>query len=61
MTEAEKLCDRIAVIYRGQILADGPLPELRDQYGEHDLEELFFRLITEHDAEQEKGQLTGAT
>ena len=49
MREAEKLCDRIAIIHRGSILAEGTLDELGDRYGEHDLEELFFRLITEHD------------
>jgi len=56
MTEAEKLCDRVAIIYRGKILADGTLPELRAEYGEDDLEELFFRLITEYD-EQRSDQL----
>jgi sodium transport system ATP-binding protein len=49
MREAEKLCDRIAIIYRGSILAEGTLDELGDRYGEHDLEELFFRLITQRD------------
>ena len=49
MREAEKLCDRLAVIHRGHILAEGTLAELRDRHREHDLEELFFRLISEHD------------
>jgi len=52
MREAEKLCDRIAIIHRGSILAEGTLDELGDRYGEHDLEELFFRLITERDEER---------
>jgi sodium transport system ATP-binding protein len=50
MREAEKLCDRIAIMHRGHILAEGTLDELRDRHAEHDLEELFFRLISEHDA-----------
>jgi len=50
MREAERLCDRIAIMHRGHILAAGTLPELRDRYEEHDLEELFFHLIQEHDA-----------
>ncbi len=50
MREAEKLCDRIAIVHRGHILAEGTLAELRDRYREHDLEELFFRLISEHNA-----------
>jgi sodium transport system ATP-binding protein len=53
MSEAEKLCDRIAIIHRGSILAEGTLDELGDRYGEHDLEELFFRLITEKDRQLE--------
>jgi sodium transport system ATP-binding protein len=53
MREAEKLCDRIAIIHRGSILAEGTLGELGDRYGEHDLEELFFRLITEKDRQLE--------
>jgi sodium transport system ATP-binding protein len=49
MREAEKLCDRIAIMHRGEILAEGSLDELRDQYGEDDLEELFFQLISRYD------------
>jgi len=45
MREAERLCDRMAIMYRGHILAEGTLEGLRDQHKEHDLEELFFQLI----------------
>ena len=50
MREAEKLCDRLAIVHRGHILADGTLEELCDRYQEAELEELFFRLISDHDA-----------
>jgi sodium transport system ATP-binding protein len=50
MREAEKLCDRIAIMHRGQILAEGSLDELRNQHQEGDLEELFFQLISQHEA-----------
>lgn len=49
MREVEKLCDRIAIMYRGRILAEGTLPELRERHGENDLEELFFQLISAHE------------
>jgi sodium transport system ATP-binding protein len=49
MREVEKLCDRIGIIHRGHLLAEGTLEELRDRYRERDFEELFFRLITAHD------------
>jgi sodium transport system ATP-binding protein len=45
MREAERLCDRIAIMHRGNILAEGSLEALRDEHGEQDLEELFFQLI----------------
>jgi sodium transport system ATP-binding protein len=49
MREAEKLCDRIAILHRGQILAEGSLDEVRDRHHERDLEELFFQLISQRD------------
>ncbi len=51
MSEVEKLCDRLAIIHRGHVLAEGPLDELRDQHDERDLEELFFQLISRHEAQ----------
>jgi sodium transport system ATP-binding protein len=45
MREAERLCDRIAIMHRGNILAEGTIDELRDEHEERDLEELFFQLI----------------
>jgi sodium transport system ATP-binding protein len=53
MREAEKLCDRIAIVHRGAILAEGTLEELRDRHHERDLEELFFQLILHHDETRE--------
>ena len=46
MREAERLCDRIAIMHRGRILAEGTLEELLQTHSEDDLEELFFRLIS---------------
>jgi sodium transport system ATP-binding protein len=60
MREAERLCDRIAIMHRGHILAEGTLPELQDRHGERDLEELFFRLISEHDDESSRFQVPGS-
>jgi len=49
MREAERLCDSLAIVHRGEILASGSLDELRDRYGQHDLEELFFQLISRYE------------
>ena len=32
MREVEKLCDRVAILHRGHILAEGTVEELRDRY-----------------------------
>ncbi len=45
LREAERLCDRLAIVYQGRILAEGTLDSLREQFGQEDLEELFFQLI----------------
>jgi sodium transport system ATP-binding protein len=50
MREAERLCDRIAVLHRGHLLAEGTYAQLAERYGDSDLEEVFFRLISWHDA-----------
>src|SRR5208283_2333028 len=49
MREAEKLCDHVAIMHRGQILAEGSLERLRQENGEDDLEEIFFQLISRHE------------
>jgi len=49
MREAEKLCDRVAIMHRGNILAEGTLEELREKHHENDLEEIFFQLISRHE------------
>ncbi len=49
MREAEKLCDRILILHRGCALAEGSLDDLRRAYGESDLEELFFQLISRYE------------
>lgn len=53
MREVEKLCDRVAIVSKGTIRACGRLDELREKHGENDLEELFFRLVSEGGSEPE--------
>jgi sodium transport system ATP-binding protein len=54
MREVEKLCDRIAIIHRGRILAQGTLSELTRTHGQTDIEELFFELIQQYDQSVER-------
>ncbi len=46
MNEVQKLCDRVAIMAKGRIAACGTLPELREQFQQDDLEELFFSLVS---------------
>ena len=50
MSEAEKLCDRIAIIHGGKILTTGTLDELREATGEHYLEEIFVHYVKDAEA-----------
>lgn len=52
MTEAERLCDRIAVIHQGEIKAEGGLQEILQQGASDRLEQAFLSLVG-----YEKGQI----
>ncbi len=52
MEEAENLCDRIVMMDQGEILADGSLNELLDQFGEGDL----IEFVTENNFPMEEVQ-----
>jgi sodium transport system ATP-binding protein len=45
MSDVEKLCDHIAIIHAGRLLAEGTLPELRVRFGKHDLEDIFVAVV----------------
>jgi sodium transport system ATP-binding protein len=45
MEEAEYLCDRIAVIHKGEIKASGTMEELRASTGKQRLREIFLDLL----------------
>ena len=49
MREAERLCDRVAIMHQGKILAEGTLQQLRETHQQPDLEELFFDLIKQQE------------
>ena len=47
LSEAERLCDRIGIIYGGDLLGVGTLDELRERTGQHWLEDVFRTMVTE--------------
>ena len=53
MREVEKLCHRIAIIYKGRILAMGSVRELSEKFDEPDMEALFFQVIDAFDKHEE--------
>ncbi|WP_261664364.1 ATP-binding cassette domain-containing protein [Deinococcus sp. Marseille-Q6407] len=45
MSEVEEVCDRVAVLHAGRLLAEGTQPELLAHTRAASLEEAFFRLV----------------
>ncbi len=45
MAEVEKLCDTIGIIHGGKLCAEDTLEGLRQTHGEHDLEEIFVKIV----------------
>jgi sodium transport system ATP-binding protein len=50
MHEVERLCSRLAIIYRGEVQAEGTPDDLLGRFDQPDLEELFFALVERADA-----------
>lgn len=45
MQEVAALCDRIVIIAKGRVVADGTADELRERFGNQNLEDAFVRAI----------------
>lgn len=50
MEEVEHLCDRIILIHRGNLLAQGTIPEVVEKTGTRNLTECFLSLVREEEA-----------
>lgn len=55
LSEAERLCDRIGIIYSGRMLASGTLDELRADTGVEWLEDVFRELVRRADDAAQEG------
>jgi sodium transport system ATP-binding protein len=53
MREVERLCERVAIMYEGAMLAEGNVKELSEIHAQDDLEDLFFDLISNYDRKKE--------
>ncbi|CAM2909236.1 ATP-binding cassette domain-containing protein [Hathewaya histolytica] len=47
MQEVEKLCDRVVIIHKGQVVESGTIQYLKDKYNNEDMEEIFMQLVGE--------------
>lgn len=45
MFEVEYLCDRVALIDKGKIVADGAPDELKKEYSANNIEEVFIKVV----------------
>jgi sodium transport system ATP-binding protein len=45
MSEVEKLCDRVIIIHKGEIVAQGTISSLKNQFNNNNLEEIFMELV----------------
>jgi sodium transport system ATP-binding protein len=53
MREAERLADKVVMIHKGKILADGSLEALRQASGQQDLDDIFISLVNQTSADSE--------
>ncbi len=49
---AEKMCDRIGIINKGELIAEGTLAELRSRSGKESLEDIFLNLTGEDEIKE---------
>lgn len=54
MHEVTKLCDRVAIIHKGRLQAEGTPSGLLEQFEQPDLEELFFHLVDRAEARSKR-------
>ncbi|QAA30611.1 ABC transporter ATP-binding protein [Clostridium manihotivorum] len=45
MSEVERLCDRVVIINKGELIEEGTIEELKKKHNNNDLEEVFVDLI----------------
>jgi len=59
LDQAQKLCDRVAILHHGRVVASGRMDELRGQAAaDRTLEEVFFAVTAEADATPAPGVQT---
>jgi sodium transport system ATP-binding protein len=52
MREAERLADRIVMVHKGKLLAEGPIEKLRDLASLRDLDDIFVYFVNQSNEEE---------
>jgi ABC-type Na+ transport system ATPase subunit NatA len=45
MSEVEELCDRVAIVFRGELRVQGTLSDIKQQTQSTTLEQAFFNIL----------------
>jgi ABC-2 type transport system ATP-binding protein len=45
LAEVEDICDNLCLLHKGNLLAEGSLSELHQEYGTHSMKDLFLKLV----------------
>jgi sodium transport system ATP-binding protein len=61
MHEVKKLCNRVAIIHKGRVQAEGEPLELLERFEQPDLEDLFFHLVARAEGDKESFEEIGPT
>ena len=48
MSEVEKLCDKVGIIHKGEVIEISTIKELREKYEDMELEDIFVKLVGGH-------------
>jgi ABC-2 type transport system ATP-binding protein len=56
LSEVERVCNRIAIFHRGNLLTTGVMTELMEEYKAESLEDLFVKTIQNFDTEVEQNK-----
>ncbi len=46
MSEVERLCDKVAIVHRGRIVAENTVSGLREESGEQTMEKAFLKIVS---------------
>jgi ABC-2 type transport system ATP-binding protein len=50
LSDIESICESVAVLHRGQLVAEGRLDQLKRDHGETNMDELYLKLVRQREA-----------